>query len=275
MTTRNFRFSYWILSVVSIAILGAVIVISVKIGTDKRLPFFLADAKIYKEYFFFGLPIGIQLAESLKLSLLALGACAILTSILFMFRKTASSEVYLIALWIALADLESLRLIILLIAQRSTSIGVLVTLTRVVYAARFSGLIAIFISSLYAVGTGHEHPQTGYLLAMLFGSMVAMLMPISIDRFQSSFLLQAGYKSITMIVTFSFLAISFIDYLVAAKQQEESAFVIVGIELTLAGLIWVWLWEQRSFVMSVAAVILLALSALRAIQKLHKLYIWK
>jgi len=256
-------------------ILGAIIVISVKIGTDRRLPFFLADAKIYKEYFFWGLPIGIQLAESLKLGLLALGVCALLTSILFMFRKTVSSEVYLIALWIALADFESLRLIILLIAQRSTSIGVLVTLTRIVYAARFSGLIAIFISSLYAVGIGHEHPQTGYLFAILFGVMVAMLMPISIDRFQSSFLLQAGYKDITMIVTFSLLAISFIDYLVAAKLKEESAFVIVGIELILAGLLWVWLWEQRSFLVSVGAVVLLALSALRAIQKLHKLYIWK
>jgi len=101
-------------------------------------------------------------------------------------------EVYLLVLWLFLADIEILRLLMLIIAQRNTSIGALVSLSRLVYGARFAGIIALFISGLYAVGVGHERSQTAYLIALLGGAVLAMLLPISIDRFQASFMLQTG-----------------------------------------------------------------------------------
>lgn len=275
MTTRNFRFTYWILSMLSVTVLLGAIVLSVRIGTDKRLPFFLADARLYTEYFFLGAPFGIHLAEALEMCALSLGISVLLVAVLFTFQKTVSAEVYLVALWVLLVDAESLRLVMLLVAQRSTSIGSLVSLTRIVYAARFGGLIALFVSGLYAVGIGHERPQTGYLLSLLFGAMFAMLMPISIDRFQSSFMLQAGYREITIIVTGALLAINFVDYMVAARLKEDVSYALAGIDLTAAGVVWVWLWDQRPFVWSLAGAAFFSLCVFASIQRLHRIYLWK
>ncbi len=275
MTTRNFRFTYWILSMFSVAVFIAAIGLSIRIGTDKRLPFFLADARLYTEYFFFNMPIGIHLAEALEMVALSLGISVVLVTILFTFQKTVSAEVYLLALWTLLVDAEVLRLVMLIVAQRTTSIGVLVSMTRVVYGARFSGLIALFISGLYAVGIGHERPQTGYLLAFLFGAMFAMLMPISIDRFQSSFMLQTGYREITVIVTGSLLVINFVDYLVAARLKENASYALVGVALTAAGALWMWLWDQRPFVWSIVGALFFSICVFVAVLRLHRIYLWK
>lgn len=275
MTTRNFRFTYWILSMLSLVVLIGAIGLSIRIGTDKRLPFFLADARLYTEYFLFSAPIGIHLAEALEMVALSLGICTLLITVLFTFQKTVSAEVYLLALWALLVDAEALRLVMLLVAQRSTSIGALVSLTRIIYGARFSGLIALFISGLYAVGIGHERPQTGYLLSLLFGAMFAMLMPISIDRFQSSFMLQAGYREITVIVTGALLAINFVDYLVAARLKEDGSYALAGVALTVAGALWMWLWDQRPFFWSLVGALCLSICVFVAIQRLHRIYLWK
>lgn len=275
MTTRNFRFTYWILATLSLMMLFGAIVLAIRIGTDKRLSFFLADSRLYTEYFFFKTPVGIQLASALEMCVFALGVSVVLQVILYTFQKTVSAEVYLIALWIFLADVEILRLLMLLIAQRSTSIGALVSLTRVVYGARFSGLISLFISGLYAVGIGHERPQTGILLALLFGAMFAMLMPVSIDRFQSSFLLQAGYQDITMIVTASLIAINCMDYLVAARLKEDMSYALTGIALTASAVSWVWLWDTRPVIWGMCVAFFFALCAFFAVERLHKIYIWK
>ncbi len=260
---------------VSVAVLIGAIGLSIRIGTDKRLPFFLADARLYTEYFLFSTPIGIHLAAAFEMIALSLGICTLLVTVLFTFQKTVSAEVYLLALWAVLVDVETLRLMMLLVAQRSTSIGALVSLTRIVYGARFSGLIALFISGLYAVGIGHERPQTGYMLSLLFGAMIAMLMPISIDRFQSSFMLQAGYSEITMIVTGALLAINLVDYLVAARLKEDVSYALVGVALTAAGAVWVWLWDQRPFFWSLLGTLCFSLCVFMAIQKLHRIYLWK
>jgi hypothetical protein len=251
------------------------IVLAVRIGTDKRLPFFLADSRLYTEYFFFGAPVGIQLAAALEMCVFALGVSAVLMVVLFTFQKTVSAEVYLIALWIFLADAETLRLLMLVIAQRSTSIGPLVSLTRVVYGARFAGLIALFVSGLYAVGIGHERPQMGYLLAVLFGAVLAVLMPISIDRFQSSFILQAGYRDITMIVSAALIGINCVDYLVAARLKEDVSYAFVGIGLTAAAGAWVWLWDTRPLGWGMGGALFFALCAFLSVERLHKIYIWK
>lgn len=275
MTTRNFRFTYWILLSLSLVMLLGAILLAIRIGTDKRLPFFLADSRLYTEYFFLGAPVGIQLAAALEICVFALGVSAILTVVLFTFQKTVSGEVYLLVLWVFLADAETLRLLMLAIAQRSTSIGALVSLTRVVYGARFTGLIALFISGLYAVGVGRERPQTGYLLALLFGAVLAILMPISIDRFQSSFMLQAGYRDITMIVTASLVAINCVDYLVAARLKEDKSYAFAGIELTAAAAAWIWLWDTRPLGRGMVGVLFFALCVFLAIKRLHRIYIWK
>jgi len=255
-------------------LLGAT-VLAIRVGFDKRLPFFLADSRLYTEYFFFGAPVGIQLAAALEMCVFALGVSAILMVVLFTFQKTVSAEVYLIALWMLLADAETLRLLMLVIAQRSTSTGSLVSLTRVVYGARFTGLIALFISGLYAVGIGRERPQTGYLLSLLFGSMLAMLMPISIDRFQSSFMLQAGYRDITMIVTAALIVINCVDYLVAARLKEDASYTLAGIGLTAAAGAWVWLWDTRPLGWGIGIALFFVLCVFLAIKSLHKIYIWK
>ena len=56
MTRRNFRFTYWLFSSISLVILVTSIVLTVRIGNDKRLPFFLADLNLYTEYFFLDSP---------------------------------------------------------------------------------------------------------------------------------------------------------------------------------------------------------------------------
>jgi len=259
----------------SLVMLVASVVLAIRIGTDKRLPFFLADLHLYTEYFFLGSPMGIQLAGALECCFFVLAATAMLIVVLFTFQKTVSAEIHLIALWIFLVEAEALRLPMLIIAQRSTSIGSLISLTRLVYGARFSGIISLFISGLYAVGIGKEKPQTGYLFALLLGSMFAMLLPISIDRFQSSFMLQTGYSELTMIVTASLIVLNAIDYLVAARLKEDRSYAFVGIALTIAAASWVWLWDTRVFVWGLIVVIAFAFCVFVSIKILHHIYIWK
>ncbi len=275
MTRRNFRFTYWLFSCMSLVMLISSVVLAVRIGTDKRLPFFLADLHLYTEYFFLGSPMGIQLAGALECCFLVLVATAMLIVVLFTFQKTVSAEIHLIALWIFLVEAEALRLPMLIMAQRSPSISSLISLTRLVYGARFSGLISLFISGLYAVGIGKEKPQTGYLFALLLGSMFAMLLPISIDRFQSSFMLQAGYSELTMIVTASLIVLNAIDYFVAARLKEDRSYAFVGIALTTAAASWVWLWDTRVFEWGLIVVIAFVLCVFASIKILHHVYIWK
>jgi len=275
VTTRNFRFTYWLFASLSFVMLLGAILLAIRIGTDRRLPFFLADSRLYTEYFFLGAPVGIQLAAALEICGFTLGITVLLSVVLFTFQKTVSAEVYLLVLWLFLADIETLRLLMLIIAQRSTSIGALVSLTRVVYGARFTGIVALFISGLYAVGLGRERPQTAYLLALLFGAVLAMLIPISIDRFQASFTLQAGYRAITMIVTTALVAINGVDYLVAARLREDPSYAYVGMGLTAAAAAWIWLWDTRPLGWGLGAVLFFVLCVLLAIKRLHAIYIWK
>jgi len=275
VTRRNFRFTYWLFSSISLVILVTSIVLTVRIGNDKRLPFFLADLNLYTEYFFLDSPIGMQFAGALECCFLVFAATFMLIAVLFTFQKTVSAEIYLIALWIFLVEAEALRLPMLIIAQRSTHTGSLISLTRLIYGARFSGLISLFISGLYAVGIGKERPQTGCLLALLLGSVFAMLLPISTDRFQSSFMLQAGYSELTIIVTASLIVLNAIDYFVAARQKEEKSYVFVGITLTVAASSWVWLWNTRDFKWGLIVVIAFGLCIFASIKILHYIYIWK
>jgi len=275
VTNRNVRLTFWIFACISMLILIASIYLVVQIAADKRLSFFLADARLYTEYFFFGVPVSIQLAAGIEYMLLVAGTTAALVAILLAFQKTISPEVYFVALWVFLVDIEALRLLMLLIARESTSTTTLVSLTRIVYGARFAGLFSIFISGLYAVGIGKERPQTGYVLSLLIGALIGVLMPISIDRFQSSFMLKAGYRELTIIVTGFIVALNCIDYFVSAQLKEERSYTIVGIGLTVAAAAWIWLWDTRPIIEGIIAVILFTGGVLIAVRKLHSIYLWK
>ncbi len=274
VTLRGFRLTYQILAVFGLLFLLGAVVLGIRVGTDRRVIFFLADEQLYTEFFVLGMPLGIHQAGALQVGGLVLASAILLILIMFSFRKTVSTEVSMIALWLLAVAFETLRLLVLLLAQRFMSIGMLVSLSRAIVGARFAGLISLFISSLHAAGYGRDRLQNGYLLAVLGGTILAGFMPVSIDRFLPSFLLASGYREISTVVILSILVISLLNYLVASRLREEPSYAVVGFSMTGAAASWIWLWNLRTPFAAFAAIALFLVLTILTLKKLHEIYIW-
>lgn len=274
MTLRGFRLTYQILASFGVLFLLGAALFGIQVATDRRVVFFLADEQLYTEFFVFGIPVGMHLVGALEIIGLVLAAAGLLIGIMFSFRKTVSAEVSMIALWLLSVGFETVRLPVLLMSLKITSIGMLGSLSKAVVGARFAGLISLFISSLHAVGYGRDRLQNGYLIALLGGVILAGFMPVSIDRFLPSFLLATGYREISTVVTISILLLSLIDYLVASRLREEPSYALVGFAVTGAAASWIWLWDLRAPLVGLAAIACFAGLTALVLRKLHDIYIW-
>jgi len=209
-------------------------------------------------------------------SLLAgLYAVLCLGFILYSFRKTVSSEMFFFSFWVLSLGFETGRLVVFRLAEAGMTAEATLTATRVVLAARFTGILAIFASSLYAAGFRNEKLGTVLILILAVGAGLAWAMPLNTGVYDPTFLVRPGYVRITGLLGAIAAIATTIDFLYAARSTGERSYRVIALGAAAALLgqgILVSQWHPLALLLGFA--LLLAGSWL-FVSRLHAYYLWQ
>lgn len=153
------------------------------------------------------------------------------------FRRVGSPEIYFIALFLFAMALDQCRIIqlSLLIHRLPSAYGMLTT--RIVEFGHILGLLALFVSSIYA--TGVEYPKTGSLTAMLFALAFALVYfaPVDSVALTPTLLYAIGTGSRFQIVSVVIALFTIVNYAyaIARGPREDSMPVAVAVMAMVVG----------------------------------------
>ncbi|MCX7774476.1 MAG: hypothetical protein N2067_00035 [Spirochaetaceae bacterium] len=275
MTQRTYRSIYLLLAATAVLLVAGGIVLAVLIVRDRRLAFFLADIGIYREYFVFGSPYGLQIVAALNTLALSVAGLGSLVIMLASFRNTVSKEAFMLAVMAFTFCFEPLRLAILLMVRRGSAASSIVTLARVVMGARFAGGIAMFLASLHAIEDPSGKKHTGVPYVLFLSVLLAGLLPVSMDTLRDSFLPAIGYERLGSIIMMVLTGLSLLDFLVAAIQQEDRRYAGAGICVLVAAIAWMQLWQLHAPLDTALLTGLVAAGMYGALALLHAIHVWR
>jgi hypothetical protein len=154
--------------------------------------------------------------------------------ILHFFEKTQSPEILFIGLFVISLTFEFARLIIPIKAVFPLPAFFAIAASRVLLFGRYFGLFSLFASGVYAAGLDAQKQQS-LLLMLIFAAMViAMNVPVDILVWDSTFMMQPGYRFMFSVVEAGVLAITVASFLISAFTRGSGSYVLIGIGVFLA-----------------------------------------
>jgi len=275
VTLKTRRRTYWILFGVSLALFFVGAVFSILLATRKSVPIFLIERGIYVVHPFLKLrltSLTLSIVDALALSFFAAAAGAL---ILRSFRKTVSAEIFFFALWLATLSFESLRLVHLFLAVRGASDLALALVDKFYLCARILGYVVIFVSGLYASGMRNERHFS--ILAICAGITIALVssLPINTGIWERTLMFKVGYGRLIEGFTMAIIAITIIDYLIAARVRGDKSYYLTS--LGIAAVMWGAHFASLDWSPLLSIVSLAAMSGgcVLYIWKLHTFYLWQ
>jgi len=209
-------------------------------------------------------------------SLLASAFYTLCVSVLLFvfFEKTQSPEILFIGLFALSFVFETLRIMVPLHKIYVFPSALLTAGTRLLFSGRFSGILSLFASSLYAAGLGIQK-QGGIILTILITILLVTLkIPVNGQSWDTSLAMLTGYSTMFRHTETVLIIITIITFLAASytKDTREYRFVALGILLAFLG---------RGFLIGADTWLALALGLLALIGGtwlimlwLHRVYLW-
>jgi len=275
VTLKTRRRTYWILFGISLALFLVGAVFSILLATRKSVPIFLIERGIYVVHPFLKLrltSLTLSIVDALALSFFAAAAGAL---ILRSFRKTVSAEIFFFALWLATLSFESLRLVHLFLAVRGASDLALALVDKFYLCARILGYVVIFVSGLYASGMRNERHFS--ILAICAGITIALVssLPINTGIWERTLMFKVGYGRLIEGFTMAIIAITIIDYLIAARVRGDKSYYLTS--LGIAAVMWGAHFASldRSPLLSIVSLAAMSGGCVLYIWKLHTFYLWQ
>ncbi|MDP3178840.1 MAG: hypothetical protein Q8M76_13120 [Spirochaetaceae bacterium] len=275
MTIVARRRVYWTLFVLALASLVAFVPLYIGLASGRTPSQFLAKAGALTEYRFLGLRIPSHALAAAGIGLCSLFSAMTMGLILYSFRKTVSTEIFLFAWWVLSVGFEIIRLIVFRAAAMGGSVYAQALLTRILLFARYAGYLSLFASGLFAAGFRSEKLGTigAVILAVSLG--LASAMPINTGAFAPTLDLRPGYAAMNMAFYAIASVVTVANFLFAARSTGESSYrsVAMGAALFLIGhgiVISQWnpAWLAAGFA-------LLAAGAWIFTSRLHAYYLWQ
>jgi hypothetical protein len=269
------RRTYWILFGIEAFLLLVGLVFSILLSFMKKVPIFLIERGIYETYEVFGLRIpsfGYSLVNALLLAVYSVGLSLF---ILKTFRKTVSPEIFFFIFWLCSLSFEAIRPLHLFMAVQAATDSSLSILDRLYMGSRFLGLIAIFISGLYAAGMRNDKQFS--IIAICIGISVALssIMPVNTGIWAVNLMFKLGYGRLVDGFSAAILLITIANYLIAVRVRGDKAYyyIAAGAALAVAGALVAS--RGASPLASMLSFLAMGAGGFVYIYKLHSFYLWQ
>jgi hypothetical protein len=235
----------------------------------------LSGARAVQEWSFMG-----QRLSSPRLAvagglLAALFSSIALAYVLVSFRKTASPEIFFFAFWVLSIGFEAGRILVLRLAVEGYSGTWVSFATRAVYASRFAGYMAFFLSGLHASGFRSERLGRSIASVAALGLAFASALPLDTGSFDPTLLVRPGYARVEGLLVLALAVVSVVDFFLGAGLKGEPRFRVaaIGAVLMLAGqYLLVGQWRPELVIIALA---LLATGTRLFVSRLHAYYLWQ
>ncbi len=275
MTLQTRRRTYWILFGISAFMLLAGLVFSLFLAFTKKVPIFLVERGIYTTHNIFGLRLSSLAYSLINSALLSTFAIAVGFFILKTFRKTVSPEIFFFTFWLCALSFEAVRPIHLFLAVHGISDTGLSALDRLYMGSRFFGLMAIFISGLYAAGMRNDKQFSIIAICAGIGIALSSIMPVNTGIWHQNLMFKLGYGRLIDGFSLAIILITIANYLIAVRVRGDKAYyyIAAGVALIVGGA----LLASRDTGPHLSLLSILAMSggSFVYIYKLHSFYLWQ
>jgi len=209
-------------------------------------------------------------------SLIASAVYSLCASVLLFifFEKTQSPEILFIGLFALSFAFETLRIMVPLQKVYAFPSALLAAGARLLFFGRFSGILSLFMSSLYAVGINIQK-QGRMVLAMLIAILlVAFRIPVSGLSWDTSLAMITGYSTMFRLTEVVLIAITIISFLVASYTKDTREYLFVALGIFFAFLGRSLLTGTDTWPALIIGIFMLAVGTWFIMQWLHRVYLW-
>lgn len=275
VTLQTRRRTYWSIFVLSLAMLIVAAVMALLLLKRKDMPIFLVEHGIYRMYTLFGLQIPSLTLSIVDVLFSCLFAVAMSAIVLRTFRKTVSPEIYFFVFWLGSSSFEALRLVNAYCAVMGASDTVFSFLDKIYVAARIFGVLAIFISGLYAAGLRNEKHFSMILTAAMVSAALTAIMPVNTGIWGMTLMFKIGYEALFQDIVFLIFLVTVFCYLGAVTARGDKAyyFAAAGIFAVMGGSFCLAL--DMAPLGTLISMLVMIVGGIFYIQRLHAYYLWQ
>ncbi len=191
-----------------------------------------------------------------------------------LFGKTASAELFYLILFNTAISLEVFRLGVMLMQVWTMPAFLSRSFTQVVVFGRVMALLALLLSSLFAVGMKYNHHST--LLAGIFilSLLLASIFPVDVTRYEMTFIHKLGDEQAYWTFNIGLAALSLINFLAAAIIRRSRRFLAVGAATILLFLGKELLYWGAAPIPLIAGALLLLAGTVLFTRQIALFYLW-
>ncbi len=173
-------------------------------------------------------------AREFRFALFAAGICGAhavgtLTVLAFRAGKSASIELFFLALFSLGLGLEAGRLFMPWLMAQGAGLYTLGMVSKIVLFGRYLSILSLFMGSLFAIGLAQERLDFVLGAAFLVAAFFTSIHPLNTSVMGSSLVVELGYARLVRMFESLMLAICFVNYLVAWKERRDRAFLLAGL----------------------------------------------
>ncbi len=207
--------------------------------------------------------------------LLAVLGCVLGTTIQISFRKTLSAEISLFLVFIALAACDALKPGLVLLDVFHKPIAWSVTLTRIVYFFRFTGIFCFISSGLFASGLPAQRLSSTLGLCFFIAFSLSLIVPVDSSIREDNFLYRLGMHKDIQIAFIALEIVAVINYITAAVLNNEKTYLAAALGAGCALTGRELLFFHHTIFSVMAGVSLFVFGALFYANRIHRIYLWK
>lgn len=250
-------------------------VLSIILLGRQDVSIFLAEHGIYRTHTIFKVRVSSLVLSVADVLIACTLAVAMSAAVLKTFQKTVSPEIYFFMFWLVSCAFEAMRLVSLVSGVTGASDAVISACAKVYVAAKVFGVLALFISGLYAAGLRNERHFSMVLTAFSVSVALAAIMPVDTGIWETTLMFKIGYERLFVeVVGFVFL-VTVLCYFGAVSVRGDKAFYFVA-----GGILGVMaatslLAYDLSPAAAVSAVVLATVGGILYIRRLHAYYLWQ
>jgi hypothetical protein len=194
--------------------------------------------------------------------------------IFFFFEKTHSPEILFFGLFAFSPVFETLRFMVPLQAVYGFPVLFLVFGARILFFGRFSGVLALFASSIYAAGFELQKQGTVVFAIAIATLIVSLGIPVDALSWDTSLAMISTYSEIFRRAETAILAIAVLSFLIAAYTRGSASYLVIALGAMFAALGRNLLICADTWMTPVPGFVLLCAGTWLVAARLHDVYLW-
>jgi hypothetical protein len=194
--------------------------------------------------------------------------------IYFFFEKTQAPEILFFAFFALSFAFEAVRVLIPLGTTRELPNIYLVMASRVLFFARYFGILSLFAASVYAAGLDMQKQGNIIFVIAIATLTIALGMPIDGLSWDSTLSMVNGYQAIFNLLEIGLVLITMVSFFVSAYSRGSREYIFIGLGSFLVCLGRTILLTTDTWVTPLPGLAILTAGTWFICGQLHRVYLW-